>query len=222
MKRKILAALAGATLAATLAACSSSTTSTGDQVTNAQQANQDTQYAYTQPLPYFPFSQIRQTAIEAEAIDALGIASTTFMFVPGVPNPVLVCPSIGVPVPVTDQLSNPLVAQWGDYNNSAGVAVGQEEPMGVFTGDSSGTNSLCVKDVGSNYLGYNEAYDVSVTAPAYWDPNYWGPGKGYIKITGTPVMPVCSVKTYYKNDSNGNPQKQYEEVCVDPTKPVKK
>lgn len=221
MKRKILLAVAAAVATASLAACSSDSSSAGNDITNAQQATQDTQYAYVQPLPHFPFSQIRQDLIEIEAINALGIASTTFMFIPGVPNPVHICPSIGVPVPVTDQLSNPLVAQWGGYNNSAGVAVGQEEPMGVFTGDSTGTNSLCVNNTGGQYAGYNEAYDVSVTAPAFWDPNYWGPGKGYIKIQGTPVMPVCTVKSYYKNDSNGNPQKQYEEVCVDPTKPKK-
>ena len=229
MRIKTVLPVLAATAALSLAACSGPASSNGNAIISQQQGIQDTQYAYVQPLPYFPFSQIRQDLIEIEAINALGIASTTFMFVPGIPNPVLVCPSIGVPVPVTDQLSNPYVPAWNgtsgtnnkDYSD-AGVPIGQEEPMGVFTGDSSGTNSLCVNNAGSQYEGYNEAYDVSVTAPAFWDQNYWGPGKGYIKITGDVVMPVCTVKSYNTTDSNGNTKKNYEEVCVDPTKkPVK-
>jgi hypothetical protein len=220
--------LAGAGLALTLAlsasACSGSGSSNGNSIINAQQGVQDTQYAFVQPLPYFPFSRIRQNLTEVEAINALGIASTTFMFIPGVPNPVLICPSVGVPVPVTDNLSNPWVPVWsnGGTNGNAGVAVGQEEPMGVFTGDSTGTDSLCINGTGGQYEGYNEAYDVSVTTSAYWDPNKWGPGKGYIIVTGAPVMPVCKVHHYQGTDSSGNPQTNYEEVCTDPTKPAPK
>ena len=179
--------------------------SNGNAATNAQQSRDDTQFAYVQPLPFFPFSQIRQTVIEAEAIDALGIASTTFDFVPGISHPVLVCPSIGVPVPATDELSNPVVAQWNGYGNGgiAGVGVGQEEADGVFPGDTSGTNGLCVNSTGGQYLNYDEADDISVTAPAYWDQ-----ATGTIKITGAPIMPTCLVKKLSASRA--------EEICTKP------
>jgi hypothetical protein len=206
--RAIAAGIAAVVLAAGVAACSStgSGTSNGNAISNAQQANDDRQFAYVQPLPFFPFSQIRQTVIEAEAIDALGIASTTFDFVPGISHPVLECPSIGVPVPATDELSNPVVAQWNGYGDGgiAGVGVGQEEPDGVFPGDTSGTNGLCVNAAGGQYLDYDEAYDISITAPAYWDS-----ATGTIKVTGTPVMPVCVIKKLGGNKA--------EELCTKPS-----
>lgn len=231
---KIRALVVGVAIGGTflLSSCTTTPSSAGNAIINAQQGVQDSQYAYVQPLPYFPFSQIRQDLITIEAINALGIASTTFFFNSGVPDPVLVCPSVGVPVPVTDQLSNPFQAQWNGSNNGngqdgpgagnsdAGVPIGQDEPMGVYTGDSSGTNSLCLNDKGSQFEGYNEAFDVSVTTSAYWNPNFWGPGRGKIIITGDPVMPVCKVHSYDGTDNQGNPTKLYEEVCTDPTKPA--
>lgn len=220
MKRALLSTLALAVLAATtLSACdtTSTTSDNGNATTNAQQANDDQQYAFVQPLPFFPFSQIRQNVIEAEAIDALGINSTIFFFVPGIDHPIFSCAGVGVPVPATDQLSNPWVAQWssGTTNNNyavAGVPVGQQEPDGVFAGDTSGTNSLCLNNTGQQFLGYNEAYDVAFTAPAHWNANALGPGKGQIIITGAPVMPVCTVKV------TNAAKHQAEEVCIDPTK----
>jgi hypothetical protein len=132
-----IAALGAVVLLTCGFSCGGSSTSgggNGNAITNQQQAVDNQQYAYVQPIPFFPFSQIRQTVIEAEAIDALGVATTTFFFVPGIDHPVYSCPSIGVPVPATDQLSNPSVAQWSSGTNGddgygvAGVAVGQEEP----------------------------------------------------------------------------------------------
>jgi hypothetical protein len=195
-----------------LAGCSSGGTvaGSGNSITNAQQANDDKQYAFVQPLPFFPFSQIRQNVIEAEAIDALGVNSTTFFFVQGIDHPVFTCASVGVPVPATDELSNPYVAQWnsggsgGNYG-VAGVTVGQEEPDGIFPGDTTGTNSLCLNGKGQEFLGYNEAYDISFTAPAHWDSTLQ-----QIVITGTPVLPTCVIK-----GSGGSA----EEVCTDPTHP---
>jgi hypothetical protein len=207
LKNKLVAVIAAILLTTGIAACMSSGngSSNGNSITNAQQQKDDTQFAYVQPLPFFPFSQIRQTVIEAEAIDALGIASTTFDFVPGIGHPVLVCPSIGVPVPATDELSNPVVAQWSYSGNdgTAGVGVGQEEPDGIFAGDTSGTNGLCVNSGGGQYLNYDEAYDISVTAPAYWDA-----ATSTIKITGSPNMPTCLVKKLSASKA--------EEICTKP------
>jgi len=232
-KRWVQSIAVAIALLSTVLGCScSASSSNGNAVINAQQGVQDSQYAFVQPLPYFPFSQIRQDLIEIEAINALGIASTSFFFNPGVPDPILVCPSVGVPVPETDQLSNPYQAQWNGSNNGngldgpgaggsdAGVAIGQGEPMGVFTGDGTGTNSLCLNNTGNQFLGFDEAYTVSVTTSAYWNPNFWAPGKGKIIVTGEPVMPVCKVHKYKGTDSAGNASTNYEEVCTDPTKPA--
>jgi hypothetical protein len=215
---RIFSAVTAAALALALAACdtTSSGGDSGDAALNQQQAISDQQYAFIQPLPYFPFSQIRQNVIEAEAIDALGINSTTFFFVPGIDHPVYVCASVGVPVPATDSISNPWVAQWSGYGGSngnavAGVPVGQMEPDGVFPGDTTGTNTLCLNGKGREFLGYNEAFDISFTAPAHWDPNALGPGKGQVVVTGDPVLPVCTVRV------TDAAKRQAEEVCVDPT-----
>jgi len=205
---RLIAALAiGSTLALGAAACSSSGTTAlpnGNAAQNAQQAIDDTQLAFVQPLPDFPFSQIRQNLIEIEAIQALGISSTTFIFIPGVQHPVFTCPSQGVPVPATDEIDNPVVAQWnsggsgGNYG-VAGVTVDQDDPTGVYQGDTSGTNALCLNNAGNPYDVYNEAYYITVTANAYWDQT-----TGTIVVTGTPVMPVCKVivtgpKTAYES-----------------------
>lgn len=198
MNRKVALAAAVAALALAAAGCSSqaSTTSAkGNNYTNAQQSIDTNQLAYVQPLPYFPFSQIKQNLIEIEAIQALGINSTSFIFVQGINHPVLVCPSQGVPVPATDELSNPVVPVWNSaWDNGysvAGVTVNQIDPTGIFSGDTTGTNGLCLTNSGHPYDVYNEAFYITVTANAYWDN-----AKGQIVVTGTPVMPLCKVFRY--------------------------
>ena len=197
--RKVTAAsLIAASLAGALGACDTSVTgsggTSGNALTNRQQAVDSQQLAFVQPLPFFPFSQIKQNLIEIEAIQALGISSTTFIFIPGINHPVLQCPSQGVPVPATDELSNPVTAQWSSGtggNNAyaiAGVTVGQVDPTGIYSGDTTGTNGLCLTNTGAPYDAYNEAYFITVTASAYWDKTI-----GMIHVTGTPVMPTCKV-----------------------------
>lgn len=219
LKTITLAAVSGLLPVIALSACTSGGGNgggNGNSILNQQQAADAKQYAFVQPLPYFPFSRIRQNVIEAEAIDALGINSTTFFFINGIDHPVFQCASVGVPVPATDQLSNPSVAQWNSGGSSngyaiAGVPVGQMEPDGVFAGDTTGTNTLCLDGKGAEFLGYNEAYDVSFTAVAHWDPNALGPGKGQIIVTGNPVIPVCKIKVL-----NAAKHKA-EEICTDPS-----
>lgn len=184
-------------LALGLAACSSSSSApskpTGTDVSNAQQQLDFTHLVFIEPLPGFPYSQIRQNLIEIEAIEALGIDSTTFFFMQGINHPIFTCNSVGVPIPVTDSLSNNLVPAWKDGTNYqsygiAGVAVDQPDPNGIFQGVSSGTNSLCIDSHGHQFDGYNEAFDVSVTAPAHWDT-----ATGTIVLDGEPVYPTCRV-----------------------------
>jgi hypothetical protein len=219
ISRRVAAVGAAALLAASLAACSSSGTGaappSGNALSNAEQANSFQHLVFTEPLPGFPYSQIRQGLIEVEAIESLGISSTTFVFVPGIQHPVFVCPSVGVPIPVTDQLSNPVVAQWSSGSTSdsysvAGVGVGQPDPDGIFQGDSTGTNSLCLDGAGSQFDFYNEAYDLSVTAPAFWNSS-----TGMIQLNGPAVYPIC--KVVVPDNSHGQPQdsKAYE-TCTAP------
>lgn len=198
-------------------ACSSTGTigqSTGDQIAQQQQQQDDTTLEYAEPLPDFPFSEIRYELIQIEAIQALGISSTSFVFVQGISHPVLVCPSVGVPVPATDELSNPVTPLWksGGSNGNygvAGVGVDQEDPTGVYSGETSGTNGLCLNSAGQQYDVYNEAYYITITAPAYWDQSLYG-GQGGIAVNGTPVMPVCHVQVLNaaKHDA--------EEICTKP------
>jgi hypothetical protein len=210
-RKTLTCMLAAAAATANITACTSSGGGGGgggNATTNAQQGTDSQQLAWVEPLPYFPFSQIKQTLIDIEAINALGIPSTIFNFIPGITHPILTCPAIGVPVAATDQLSNPQIAQWNyDYQSVAGVSVGQEEPEGIFTGDTTGTNNLCLYNSGQQYLDYNEAYTVAVTAPAVWDST-----TGTIKINGTPVMPVCKVQILNAR------KKKAEEVCTLPRK----
>jgi hypothetical protein len=192
--RSILAAAAAITLMTGVAACNGG--SNGSSLSNQQQSRDTTQMEYVEPLPYFPYSQMRQTLIEIEAIQALGIASTTFDFIPGIDHPVLACPSIGVPIPGTDELSNPAVAQWrSGTEGNAGVTVGQEDPTGVFAGETTGTGGLCLDSSANQYLNDDEGYDVALTAPAYWD-THAGDGlpPGHIQLTGPVVMPKCHVR----------------------------
>ena len=76
---------------------------------NAQQAEQNAQTADTasleqsQPLPHYSYSQIRQTLIDAQDIEANGTQTTSFFFQQGMPDPIFSCPSLGEPVANTDQ-----------------------------------------------------------------------------------------------------------------------
>lgn len=188
----VFAVLAALILGFSLAACSSgssTTSSSGDAAQNAQQAKDETQLQYVEPLPYFSYSEIRWEAIELEATQALGINTESYGFM--YDKLVWTCPSIGLPVPSTTQLSNPYSAQWnvqGGYNsnnNVAGVAVGQPEPTGIFTGDSTGTYSLCVTANGKRYFQYNEGFTDATTAPSHWNGSQ-------IVTTGEPALPSCA------------------------------
>jgi hypothetical protein len=212
-KFRIGAVIGAAAIAClSLAACdnsgSTTGTATGDQLSQQQQQADTTQLEYAVPLPSFGFSELRFELVQIEAVQALGINSTSYGFEPGIQHPAWTCPSIGLPVPATDQLSNPDQAQWnsGSGGNNAwavaGVAVGQEDPNGVFQGDTTGTYSLCVTPTGHQYLQYNEGYTDATTAPSHWDA-----ASGQIVLTGTPVLPKCVIQLVRNKRS---------EVCTKP------
>lgn len=163
--RKTLALAAALALALGLAACDSPPKGVASD--QSQTDDQLKRYQANQPVPKFDRSQFRQTAIDVESAQVHGVATTTFFFNLGVDHPLKVCPSIGFPMPSTAQLTNPEQALWG--NNGAATTVSQQEPNGIYTGDSSGTYVVCVAGNGTKYISYWEGFVHTEGGPAHWD-----------------------------------------------------
>lgn len=135
-----------------------------------------------QPVPAEPWSQYRQTLIDAETAQMRGTQTTTFVFSRGAGgqgNPVFSCPSLGFPVPASAQLSNPDNPLWG--TNGAANVVAQMEPNGVYTGPTEGTYIICAGTGGKPYLVYAEGDAQTVGGPAEWRD-------GKITLTGDPTV----------------------------------
>lgn len=163
----------------TVSACSSSDTS----VNNDQKAT-DTQlqkYQANQPVPQADWSQYRQTIIDVEQAQIHGQTTTTFEFNQGVADPVMVCPSIGFPVPSTSQLTNPDQIAW--VNGSASQTIAQAEANGAYTGNSTGTYIVCVAPNGTKYVDYWEGFVKTVGGPAHWDTS-----KKSVVLDGAPTV----------------------------------
>lgn len=119
-------------------------------------------YGKTQPPPRRDFSQVRQNLIEIEEAQMDATATTTFFFGRnGGVEPIFSCASIGFPIPSTYQLSNPQKKYDGPGEGGA-VSIGQIEPIGVYTGDSSATYVICVGADGKGFANYWEG-DVFAT-----------------------------------------------------------
>lgn len=171
-KKTIIMITAFAAAALTIAGCHSGQ-STGQQKENNQQAGTTNSLIINQPLPHFNWSQYRQTVIDAETIAANGTQTTSFFFNQGVADPIFSCPSLGVPVPNTAQLSNPQQVVTSDSQGNrftGGATIGQMDPYGAYTpSSSSGTFVVCVGSSGKPYLQYWEGFVQAMTVPARWD-----------------------------------------------------
>ena len=156
-----------------------------DSVQNDQNVSNDalTQLQKSQPVPVFNYSQERQTLISVEEARAHVVATTTFFFNQGVQDPIASCPSIGFPLATTTELTNPSQVVWG--GNGASGTVGQADPTGVYTGDSSGTYVDCVNDKGQQYVQYWEGFVQTIGGPATWDS-----AKHQVVLTGEPTVKV--------------------------------
>lgn len=168
--RKIAAtAVTAAALGLGLAACSHGPNA---QQREQQQQTQDTQALdNNQPLPHYTWSMERQILIDAENASAFGTQSTSFFFIQGVRDPVFVCPSLGLGVPDTAQISNPsqiapISGKWG----GGATTLPQEDPYGIYTPPvSEGTFVVCVGSGGKPYLHRAEEFVDTVLGPARWD-----------------------------------------------------
>lgn len=186
MNKRIIAALVlvGA-LVGGAAACSHAGSSAGVNNDRKDTNEQLTRYQANQPVPKFDWSAYRQTAIDIESAKVHGVATTTFFFNQGVNHPVKSCPSLGFPIPSTVQLTNP--DQIARQDMGAGVwidgVVGQMEPNGTYTGDSSATYVVCVSPDGTKYVVYWEGFVYTEGGPARWNDQ-----SQMVELTGKPTV----------------------------------
>ena len=174
------------TVLCTASSCGNNPQPSGQQQENVQQRQDTTSLEASQPIPHYNWSQIRQTAIDAENIAANGTQTTSFFFQMGDQDPVFSCPSIGMPVANTAQLSNPDQVV-PDPNASAGSeVVGQMDPDGVYAPNSStGTYVICVNSSGADYLQYWEGDVMTVAAAAEWNT-----ATHTLKVIGAPTAAI--------------------------------
>lgn len=175
-----------ALLLCTASSCDNNSQPTGQQSENAQQQADTSSLEQSQPIPHFNWSQIRQTLIDAETISANSTQTTSFFFQQGAPDPVYSCPSIGMPVANTAQLSNPDQVL-PDPNQSYGsVVTAQEDPNGIYApAASEGTYVICVNSSGQDYLDYWEGNVLTVTGAAEWNA-----ATHQLKVTGAPTAAI--------------------------------
>jgi hypothetical protein len=129
----------------------------------------ENEYAKAQPIPVLTNSQVRQNLIEIQEAIAEGVETTSFFFNLGQPDPVKSCPSIGVPIPASAQLTNPeQVIKEGEHNDGS-LSIPQMDPDGIYVGETTGTFVLCIESKGKPYVSYWEGYVLSEFAPAKWN-----------------------------------------------------
>lgn len=180
----VLALMVGLPL--TVAACDSQHNSGNVQDANDTAHQQDIYNNGGQRAHDYNHSQQRSTLQTVEDIEANGVATSSFA-VNKTGSLLHFCPSLGMPVPSTDQLTNPQAINWG--TNASGV-VPQMEKTGVYTGDSTGTFVLCVRPNGTTYIDYWEGDVNATSAPAHWDQ-----GSSQIVVDGdSPVQATITPK----------------------------
>lgn len=198
-------------LASGLAACGidSNSSAAGTSANASEQAaqGQDSLNLDTnQPLHVYNYSQQKAVLQAAEDIEADGENTTTFFFNQGVQNPVFSCASRGISVPESDQLTNPSQVlpdpneQNQNNGNPGSVIVPQEDPNGLYGGDTTGTYTICLDSKGQQYLMIWEGFDMTVSANAVWNTTTHS-----VQVLGSPVnLNVKSVDAK-SNISNAKP-----------------
>ncbi|MCA9362526.1 hypothetical protein KC906_04065 [Candidatus Kaiserbacteria bacterium] len=159
IKRAIVVVLSITAGIAVLAGCNENS---GTAENKRQTDNQLDQYNKVQPIPFYESSQYRATLLAIQDAQAKGLVTTTFFFNQGSVDPIKSCESIGYPVPTTAQLTSP------DQSIGNGVVISQMEPTGVYTGESTGTYVVCLKDDVPT-VDYWEGFVQTEGGPARWD-----------------------------------------------------
>ncbi len=126
----------------TAGACDSPQTSTESNQVNSQQSV----YSQSQPLHQYDYSPERDEL--QQIYDARMKVVNTWTVIYSMGKPVFVCPSKGYPIPYTTQLTNPNTVTNGSGPNTGtgNVVLPQAEPNGLYTGTSSATWVLCMRN----------------------------------------------------------------------------
>lgn len=167
--KRIVVALAAVLTVVVLSAgsCSGSSATQKDQSISSQELRT---FDTNQPPPKVTWSQLRQNLTEVELAQSNPTPTTTFFFNMGVQDPIQSCPSIGFPIPATDQITNPQQITGSPYH-SGGFTVPQIDPNGIYSGDSTGTYVICLNTAGQAYADYWEGFVQTVSGSASWDYN---------------------------------------------------
>jgi len=138
--------LAFVVFAVFLSACQPSSLTNDTQQTN----NQLLQYQKVQPVPYYDWSEQRNTLIQI--YNAKNEARQTWAVVESMTGvPLWTCPSVGFPIPADTQLTNP------DQYSGTGVSLPQMEPDGLYSStNTDATYVLCVRPDGKAVPIYTE------------------------------------------------------------------
>jgi hypothetical protein len=169
--------------------CDADQKSSATAMEQSQQNRQMEQFLRNQPVPSFDWSLERHMLIQLYAARQRATATYSVVQSEFTGKILWQCPSIGFPLPYSTQLTNPMQAVWhGDTHNDAGVAVGQQEPNGLFSPPSSeGTWVPCVDEKGKITPVYEEKH-VTVFLRPVTEQN------GQLVPTGAPASLVIDTK----------------------------
>ena len=170
-KKLVAGTIAGVAIFA-LSACDDGTTK--PQKSESSQAAVGIQNLLTsQPVHAYGYSQLRKNLQELEDAQAHGTVTTSFFYNQSVTDPIFSCPSIGAPIASTTELTNPsqMTSQYSGETGAISGVIGQMDPTGVYTGQSTGTYIMCVGQDGSVNPVYWEGFVATVFGPAHWDNN---------------------------------------------------
>jgi hypothetical protein len=156
-------------------------------------------YGQTQPIPKMNRSQVRESLIEIQKLEAR--ATSTYSVERAMDGRVLrLFPSIGYPIPGGTSLTNPLQPTCAGYSSGyACTSIGQAETTGVFIPSTSeGTRIIEVLPDGSKVAFYSESKISTYAYPVVQKDAYQvvpagkAPENSKLKIdvnkTGEPLM----------------------------------
>jgi hypothetical protein len=197
--RSILAFLLIATGIATSSCSSKDYEPSAEQKDRAATENIMKDYGQTQPIPKMNRSQVRESLIEIQKLEAR--ATSTYSVERAMDGRVLrLFPSIGYPIPGGTSLTNPLQPTCTGYSNGYScTTIGQAETTGVFIPSTSeGTRIIEVLPDGSKVAFYSESKISTYAYPVVQKDAYQvvpagkAPENSKLKIdvnkTGEPLM----------------------------------
>jgi len=140
MKKKIILCFILLVFSVMLVACDETQPQTESQQVNQQQQT----FSSNQPLHTYDYSPERDEL--QQIYDARMKVVNTWTVIYSYGKAVFVCPSKGYPIPYTTQLTNPDQVTSGSDTANPGVVIPQAEPNGLYTGQTTATWVLCIRN----------------------------------------------------------------------------